>query len=274
MEAWTRAEETSGFQVEVRLCQADKGAYRWFQTRATPVRDAGGAFVEWLGTSTDIHDLRALQERQKVLVAELQHRARNLITVIRSTADKTLRGSADLGEFRDAFRDRLDALSRVRRLLSRLAEDDRVTFDELLEAEMAALDGAAKRVTLSGPLGVRLRSSMVQTLAIALHELATNAVKYGALGQPQGRLTVSWALAHDGPDGQPWLRIDWRESGVAMPPAGTQPSGSGQGRALIEWALPYQFGAKTTYVLGPDGVHCSISLPASFSRARLDDDND
>ncbi|WP_211257513.1 HWE histidine kinase domain-containing protein [Muricoccus aerilatus] len=70
------------------------------------------------------------------------------------------RGSADLGEFRAAFRDRLEALSRVQGLLSLLDENDRVTFDELIRAEMAVLDGAAERVTLSGPLGVRLRSSM------------------------------------------------------------------------------------------------------------------
>ncbi|WP_211257512.1 sensor histidine kinase [Muricoccus aerilatus] len=89
---------------------------------------------------------------------------------------------------------------------------------------------------------------------MALHELATNTVKYGALGQPQGRLTVSWALRQEEPDGHKWLHIDWRESGVAMPPAGTRPYGSGQGRALIERALPCQFGARTTYVLGPDGA--------------------
>ena len=268
--AWEQAVEAGGFEAEYRIRRASQGDYRWFQTRATPVRDAGGGIVEWLGTSNDIHDLRELQERQKVLVAELQHRTRNLIAVIRSTADKTARASAGLADFRAAFRDRLDALARVQGLLSRLEEHDRVTFDELMEAEMSALDGAADRVRLDGPSGVRLRSSMVQTLAMALHELATNAVKYGALGQPQGRLAVSWALERGGPDGQPSLHIDWRESGVAMPPAGARPGGGGQGRALIERALPYQLSAKTTYVLGPDGVHCTIMVPISTGRTAGD----
>ena len=264
-EAWKKAADAGSFGVECRIRRSGGGEYRWFQTRAAPVRNGGGAIVEWLGTSTDIHDLRELQGRQKVLVEELQHRTRNLITVVRSTADKTVRSSASLADFRVAFRDRLDALARVQGLLSRLEDNDRVTFDELIGAEMSALDGAAERVSLSGPLGVRLRSSMVQTLAMALHELATNAVKYGALGQQQGRLAVSWELEVDGPDGQRWLRIDWRESGVVMPVTGEKPTGSGQGRALIERALPYQLSAKTTYVLGPDGVHCTITIPTSAS---------
>lgn len=265
-DAWEQAVETGGFAVEYRIRQADRGTYRWFQTRATPVHDASGAVTEWLGTSTDIHDLRKLQESQKVLVAELQHRTRNLIAVIRSTSDKTARASVNLNEFRVAFRYRLDALARVQGLLSRLEEQDRISFDELIGAEIQALNGAADRIMLSGPPGIRLRSSMVQTLAMALHELATNAVKYGALGQPQGHLVVSWVLIRDAPDNKPWLHIDWRESGVAMPPADACAGGGGQGRALIERALPYQLGAKTTYLLGPDGVHCTITVPISANQ--------
>ncbi|MDG9349789.1 hypothetical protein OLF82_10930, partial [Streptococcus pneumoniae] len=85
-----------------------------------------------------------------------------------------------LDDFRRHFDDRLDALSRVQALLSRLNEHDRVTFDELLHAELVAMDGCTDAVTLEGPSGVRLRSSTVHTLAMAIHELATNAMKYGA----------------------------------------------------------------------------------------------
>lgn len=96
---------------------------------------------------------------------------------------------------------------------------------------------------------------------MALHELATNAVKYGALAQPDAKLSVTWHLQVDGQENQPWLHIDWLESGVKMPPSGSKPSGSGQGRELIEGALPYGLGAITSFELGPDGVHCTIAIP-------------
>lgn len=264
--AWDGALEKGDFEVEARICHAAIGAYRWFQTRAAPVRDDRGTITEWLGTSTDIHDMRELQERQQVLVAELQHRTRNLMGVVRSMSDKTARASADLPDFRDRFRDRLEALARVQGLLSRLNDHDRVTFDELIRGELEALDGTADRVDLQGPVGVRLRSSTVQTLAMALHELATNAVKYGALGQPDGRLRIRWSLEQNGAGDGPWLHIDWRESGVTMPNAGSAPQGGGQGRELIERALPYQLKARTAFELGQDGVHCTISLPVSANQ--------
>ncbi|WP_083672137.1 PAS domain-containing protein [Sphingomonas montana] len=265
VDAWSHALKDGGFQVEYRICHVDDGQYRWFQTRATPVRDRSGEIVEWLGTSTDIHALRKLQERQQVLVAELQHRTRNLMAVVRSISDKTARASADIPDFRRRFRDRIEAMSRVQGLLSRLNDHDRVTFDELIKAELAAVNGSVERVMLSGPAGIRLRSSTVQTLAMALHELATNAVKYGALGQPGGHLHITWWVDEFGEGRKPWLHIDWRESGVVMPSLGSAPCGTGQGRELIEKALPYQLRAKTSYVFGPDGVHCTISLLVSAS---------
>ena len=264
-EAWSHALENGGFEVEYRLRRQADAVYRWFQTRAVAVRDRAGRIIEWLGTSTDIHDLRELQERQEVLVAELQHRTRNLIGVVRSTADKTARTSIDVADFRARFRDRLDALARVQGLLSRLNDHDRVTFDDLINTELAAMNGNAERATVHGPSGIRLRSSTVQTLAMALHELATNAVKYGALGQANGQLSITWTVGPLGDDRGPWLHIDWLETGVVMPKLGAAAQGSGQGRELIERALPYQLSARTTYVLGPDGVHCTISVPISVN---------
>ena len=274
--AWSRAVEQGGFEAEWRIRRGSDGAYRWFQTRATPVRDAHGAIVEWVGTSTDINDLRELQERQTVLVGELQHRTRNLLAVVRQVAQKTMRASSDLPDFWARYRDRLDALARVQGLLSRLNQHDRVTFDELLHGELAAHGsepGQDGRVMLEGPAGVRLRSTTVQTLAMALHELATNAVKYGALGQPDARLAVRWQIRNDGESERPWLHIEWRESGVVMPSETSAPQGGGQGRELIERALPYQLAARTTYVLEGDGVYCTIAMPVSGSNA-LDANDD
>jgi PAS domain S-box-containing protein len=263
--AWMQAMEKEGFEVDFRVCHAGAGEYRWFQTRATPVRSETGAIVEWLGTSTDVDELRQLQERQQVLVAELQHRTRNLMSVVQATAERTGANSEGLDDFRHRFTDRLQALARVQGLLSRLSETDRLPFDELIRSELQAVHGVDERVTLTGPAGIRLRSSMVQTLAMALHELATNAVKYGALSHGGGHLSVTWQMAEPDRNGRPRLLIEWRERGVRMPPPNSRPQGGGQGRELIEKALPYQLNAATRFQMTDDGVFCSITIPVSSS---------
>jgi two-component sensor histidine kinase len=113
----------------------------------------------------------------------------------------------------------------------------------------------------------------VQTFALALHELATNALKYGALSQPEGRLEVTWSLV-PGTGGERRLWVEWCESGVEVAVPEGQPAGhaidgtpvplrQGYGRELIERALPYQLRAETNYELTPGGVRCSISVPVS-----------
>jgi two-component system CheB/CheR fusion protein len=197
------------------------------------------------------------------VVAELQHRTRNLISVVGTIADNTLRTSNSFDDFKASYHDRLEVLGRAQGLLFRKKEGGRVTFDELINAELAALSvhvGENGSVTLDGAKGVRLRSGTIQMLAMVLHELVADAVKYGALKQPNGHLTVRWRQETLAESGKPWLHLDWKESGVEMPPSGT---GTAQARELIERALPYQFGAKTTFALEADGVHCTISLPAS-----------
>ena len=247
---------------EYRVRRPD-GEIRWLRDTDFPIYGPDGTVERIGGIGQDATTLKHAQQRQDVLIAELQHRTRNLMAVVRSTADKTARASADLPDFRARFRDRLEALARVQGLLSRLNDLDRVTFDEVIRTELSAMDGGSDRITLEGPADVRLRSSTVQTLAMALHELATNAVKYGALGQPAAHLTVTWSLEPAGAGGKPWLHVDWRESGVTIPANGMVSRGTGQGRELIERALPYQLGAKTSYTLGPEGVHCAISVPVS-----------
>lgn len=155
------------------------------------------------------------------------------------------------------------------------------TYAAVIAPLLAETDaGRAVRITdfpvaLRGPPGVALRSSILQIFALALHELATNALKYGA--QAQRRLEIRWhvrpgslepgalepgSLKPASPGGEPWLQVDWRERGVRMA-AGEGAPASGAGRELIEQALPYQLGAGTTYAIHADGVHCSIALPVS-----------
>jgi len=259
------------FAHEFRTVHPD-GSVHWLSGRGKFFYDDARRPLRMVGAMVETTERRAWEERQKVLVAELQHRTRNLIAVVRSVAETTARSSIDLADFRVRYRDRLDALARVQGLLSRLKDDvDRVTFDDLIHMELSAVGASSERTTVEGPAGVRLRSSTVQMLAMAIHELATNAVKYGALGRPSGRLSVTWSLDPDEDDGRRWLHINWAESGVDMSAAGSVPRGTGQGRELIEKALPYQLGARTAYSLGAGGIHCTISIPVSN---RLEDPHD
>ena len=220
--------------------------------------------MEWLGTCTDIHDLRELQARQSVLVAELQHRTRNLIGVVKAISRRTLETSKSLHDFEQSFGDRLAALSRVQGLLSNLSAGQRVTFDELLKAELSAIAAPEQRVIFEGPNGVELRSATVQTMALALHELATNATKHGALSSECGRLRVTWHVTVDAAEQR--LHVDWRETGVELEKIGARQINGGYGRELIERALPHQLDARTTFKFGMDGIHCTLDVPVAASR--------
>ena len=114
---------------------------------------------------------------------------------------------------------------------------------------------------LDGPAGVVLRPISVQALAMALHELTTNALKSGALGRKNGRLTV-WRRKQD-ENGAPWIIVDWKESGIEIVQPAPGPGGPGNGRRLIEDASPYPFGARTHFAIEAGGAHCMIALPLS-----------
>lgn len=271
VESLQRVRTGESVTFEYRVRRPSDGGIRWLRDTDFPMRDAAGA-VCWIGgVGRDITEEKETAEHMSVLVAELQHRTRNLMGVVRATVDKTLRNSTDLADFRARYGPRLAALARVQGLLSRLAEGERVSFDELIRSEVAALDGGASRVSMNGPAAIALRSSTVQIFALALHELATNALKYGALAQRQARLEIRWHVEYPGPEDGPWLHVDWREHGVRMPSRDDQPQGGGSGRELIERALPYQLGARTTYVMEADGIHCTIALPVSERTIRQKD---
>jgi two-component system CheB/CheR fusion protein len=225
----------------------------WYLTRLKPYRTVEDKIDGIVVTFVDIGErrraedaLRESESRMRTVVGELQHRTRNLIGVVMALADRTSVGADSLDDFRASFGDRLGALARVQGLLSRAAPAGGVSFDELLASELSAQSAKNGGVlTVDGPKDVALRPISVQALAMALYELTTNALKYGALGQRNGRLDIHWRAETE--NGAPWIFIDWRERGVdtARIPAGSR--GDGSGRRLIEDALPYQFGARTTF---------------------------
>ena len=234
---------------------------RWLFRDRDHDREIEGVVI----TVIDVTTLTRAETQQKLLIAELQHRTRNVLAVVRSVVARTIRGSAGLDDFRTRIGERLGALARIQGLLSQRGER-RITFDTLLRAELNAhlaldADGQAAQVTTTGPPGVPLYSANIQIMALALHELMTNAIKYGALANPAGHLEVNWRL---GSGDAPHLLVEWLERGVARLPApGDPPIGSGYGRELIERALPYQLHAETSYAFTDDGVRCTIEVPVA-----------
>nr|WP_238191707.1 CheR family methyltransferase [Methylobacterium frigidaeris] len=253
---WRRAvANRETFEHEFRI-RAAAGTYRWFTVRAEPMADPDGGAVTWFGSCTDSHERRMAEDRQRLLLTELQHRVKNILAVVRSVANRTAEGQTSLADFVMHFDGRLGALARTQNILTR-SPDAATDLAELIGEEVlshAVRDGG--QVTLTGP-EVRLPQKTAETLGLVLHELATNAIKYGALARPDGRIAIGWHVYGGGPERR--LRLEWQESGVTL--LSTAPTRRGFGRELIEQGLVYEFGATTALEYRPGGVRCVIELP-------------
>jgi PAS domain S-box-containing protein len=249
-----------GVAPNVRWHVRKDGSRVFIEGSTRALRDPDGTLRGFLKIGQDVTERRRSEEqlrenaaRLEVLVAELQHRSRNLLGVITSVAYKTL------GEEGPAagFLARLQALSRAQGLLSEFGSDT-AEVGALVRAELEAhTEISPPKVALSGPR-VLLTVRQVQNFSLAIHELATNAVKYGALRDGTGQLSVTWTVSQD-ETSQRRLFLDWTESGVDVQPG--KVIRRGYGRQLIERALSYALHAKTEFVLGEDGVLCRIQLP-------------
>ncbi|WP_294235898.1 GAF domain-containing protein [uncultured Sphingomonas sp.] len=254
---WADASERGDLAMEGQLRDARTGRYRWFKTRATPVRDDHGTIVEWFGTSTDIDTLRRLRERQETLVAELQHRVRNILTIVRSIFTRTVENGGPIDEIADHFRGRLDSLARTQ-VVATQTRSGRVDLENLIRDELLGV-GAIEddRLSIEGP-DVFLPADTAESVGLAIHELTTNALKYGALRHPTGRLHIAWHVEHIS-NSKCELIVKWDETGVpAMP---VPPVRQGFGTELIREALPYGLGARTRLDFRGGGVLCVITLP-------------
>ncbi|WP_424813177.1 CheR family methyltransferase [Roseococcus sp. YIM B11640] len=221
------------------------------------VRFSGGKTGEHLlGVFQDVDDRRRAQGQQYLLMAELQHRVKNILAVVRSITRRSLDGADNLEDLRQQLGGRIDALARTQGVLANRGVEG-VRLDELVRDELAAsgeTDGTS--AVIDGP-AVLLKDKAAETFALALHELTTNAVKHGALSARRGRLSVRWSILNT--EEAPRLTLEWLEQGVVMP-ASPSPR-SGFGRRLIERGLPYDLGASTQFEFRPDGVRCVVELP-------------
>jgi Signal transduction histidine kinase len=244
--------ETTGDE-EYRYRRGD-GTMAWMWFAAAPIRDAEGAATAAVVAIVDIDQEKKAEEHHRLLINELNHRVKNTLATVQSIATQTLRNAGTVAEARVALEERLFALSRAHDVLTREnweSADLREIVDEALAPYRHARE---KRLHAEGPV-VRLSPRMALAIAMALQELATNAVKYGALSNDTGEVSVRWSVT--GEDG-PHLHLVWTETGG--PPV-TAPSRRGFGTRLIERSLAHDLNGRAKIGFTPAGVVCTVDAP-------------
>lgn len=236
---------TGPYERAYRIVRPNDGQVRWIHNRGRIDVDGAGRPLRLLSVQTDITERKRDEERQRLLINELNHRVKNTLATIQSIAAQTLRNAASVGQAGADFESRLMALSRTHDILTRQ------TWEGAELAEIVA--GAARpygegRIRAAGP-PVHLAPHPALSIAMALHELATNAAKYGALSTAGGHVEVTWAIAGAA------LRLVWREAGG--PPV-APPTRRGFGARLIERGLARELAGRAAIDYAPTGVVCTI----------------
>jgi PAS domain S-box-containing protein len=256
-EAALTPDGAGNYDVEKRIVRPD-GAVRWVSAKGCVLFAETGTQrrpVRTIGVVADVTERRRAEEAQQFLLQEMNHRIRNVLATVRSVAASTVRGSTSLADFEQAFAGRLDALARTYTLLA--AADWRSTrLRTLIEEALAPyLAPDASNSVLRGD-ELRLSPRMALPLSLVLHELATNAAKYGALSVPQGRVEVDWRT--EGTSAEPRLVLEWLERGGPVVQA---PGRRGFGRNVIERSVAYELGGSTELEFASGGVRCRIEAP-------------
>ncbi|MBP0495665.1 sensor histidine kinase [Roseomonas sp. SG15] len=228
---------------------------RWVAARGRCTRGPGGAPERFSGTVVDITRRKQAEERQALLSREVDHRAKNALSVVQAALRLTR--APDLPAYTRAIEGRVAALARAQTLLAdrQWAGADLLS---LLRGELDGFldrDGSGPQAEVDGP-PVSLPAGAAQPLAMAIHELATNAVKYGALSAPQGRVEVTWRVEGRLPGR---LRLRWTERGG--PPLGSPPERRGFGTRVLDGTVRGQLGGTLSLGWKPSGLVCELDVP-------------
>lgn len=251
-----RAMAGEAVTIEYRIVRPFDGSVRWVRDSGFPLRGEDGRVQRVAGIVQDITERKRAEDQQRLLLAELQHRVRIMLGAIRSIARRTADSSATVEDYRTHFEGRLAAFARAQNRLvrdpGRAVDLEAIVADELLAQHARP----GERATYAGP-EVRLTSRMADQLGLALHELATNAVKYGALGKPDGHLTVRWRV--DRADAGKVLHFEWIEH---VPGHGVMPPAHGGfGTDLLRHGLADDLDAIVDLDFQPQGLRCVVDVP-------------
>lgn len=241
------------FDVVYRTIGRDDAVLRWVHASAQTVVERGRT-IRFVGAVRDVTEEKEAEERQLLLTRELQHRVKNTLAMVNALANQTLRRAANAQEGLTAFSARLIALSHAHDILTQTSWTS-APIGAIVAESMATHQSEGTRITWSGP-DVRLTAKQSLALALALHELATNALKYGALSSDDGTVVIAWRI-DSGIEGQR-LAFEWRERGG---PVVTAPAARGFGSRLIEQSLAIEFGGAVQLLYEPEGLRCIIDAP-------------
>ena len=241
--------------IDFRIRRPD-GQLRWLQSRGRIHRHADGTPIESFGVMMDVTDRKRAEEHQRALVAELDHRVKNVLARVASVAHRTREGSRTLDDFVEAFDGRIEAMANTHSLLSR-SRWTGASLTALVRGELEAY-ATPGNTTVEGP-DIALKPDAAQAVTTVLHELATNAAKYGALSTATGHVSVRWeTIMEQNPD--PALVIHWVESGG---PKVIEPGRQGYGTNAIREQIPYELFGKVDLTYASSGVCCRIEIPLS-----------
>jgi PAS domain S-box-containing protein len=240
------AERRDVLDFAFRIRRGDTGEIRWIEGSARFLYAEDGTPLKMVGTNIDVTERRDAEERQRLLLNELNHRVKNILAIIQGIAHQSFKGAEVADAARQAFEGRLAALSAAHNILTR-ENWEAASIGQIVEDALGPYRSA--RVSGEGP-DVRLPSKTAVSLALALHELATNAAKYGALSAPDGRVRVAWS----NDEGRLELRWEERDGPAVSPPAHR-----GFGTRMIERALASELGGEAHIDFEPAGVVCRLS---------------
>lgn len=255
------------FKARIHAVSPEKPSYRktfrfrcpdgreiWLEESSIAEFDPTGRLVGLKGLTVEITERKQSDERQGLLIAELDHRVKNLLARVAVISSYTRLGSSSVDEFVQVLDRRIHSMAAAHSLLSQNRWNG-VNLADLVDSQLAPYATAAN-MTIGGP-DVVLGPTVTQAVAMALHELVTNAVKYGALSSPNGHVSVKWnRQPADGASTR--VKIEWRENGG--PPV-APPAKSGYGTSLIREMIPHELGGAVDLAFVTEGVCCEIDVP-------------
>jgi two-component sensor histidine kinase len=255
---WRNLEPTSAASTSYRFIRPD-GREIWLEEISKGEFDATGRLVRVKGLALDITERKHAEEHQRVLMAELDHRVKNILACVAAVAKNTLERSRPPKELVQALDQRIQSMADAHTMLSQ-SHWRGVSLADLVRRQLAPY-ATETNIVIDGP-DITLTAAPTQALAMVLQELVTNAVKYGSLSTPYGKVSVNWDY-RDSANGGPRAVIAWRETGG---PTTTAPSHFGYGTHLIRELIPHELGGIVNLVFAPEGLRCDIEIPLGQSQ--------